>query len=59
MELDSKFTSHFNKLSKMAFQDAKAGRLEGPIDTSSVTAMLKSMGLAESTEKGDSELFKK
>lgn len=28
-----------------ALNDAKAGRLEGPIDTTSVESMLKSMGL--------------
>lgn len=28
-----------------ALEDAKSGRTEGPIDTSSVKAMLKSMGL--------------
>ncbi len=28
-----------------SLNDAKAGRLEGPVDTSSVDAMLKSMGL--------------
>lgn len=34
-----------NDVTKTAFEEAKAGRLEGPIDTSSVDAMLKSMGL--------------
>ena len=34
-----------NEVTRGAFEDAKAGKLEGPIDTSSVEAMLKSMGL--------------
>ena len=34
-----------NEITKAAFEEAKAGKLEGPIDTSSVEAMLKSMGL--------------
>ncbi len=34
-----------NDITKSALEDAKAGKLEGPIDTSSVEAMLKSMGL--------------
>lgn len=34
-----------NELTRQAMEDAKAGRTEGPIDTSSVDAMLKSMGL--------------
>ena len=34
-----------NELTKTSFEEAKAGKLEGPIDTSSVEAMLKSMGL--------------
>ncbi len=34
-----------NEVTKAAFEEAKAGKLEGPIDTSSVEAMLKSMGL--------------
>ncbi len=34
-----------NELTKAAIEDARAGKLEGPIDTSSVEAMLKSMGL--------------
>lgn len=34
-----------NELTKAAFDEAKAGKLEGPIDTSSVEAMLKSIGL--------------
>lgn len=34
-----------NEETRLSFEDAKAGRLEGPIDTSSVEAMLKSMGL--------------
>lgn len=34
-----------NEITKASFEDAKAGNLEGPIDTSSVEAMLKSMGL--------------
>ena len=34
-----------NEITKTAFKEAKAGKLEGPIDTSSVEAMLKSMGL--------------
>lgn len=34
-----------NEVTKASFEEAKAGKLEGPIDTSSVEAMLKSMGL--------------
>ena len=34
-----------NEITKAAFEEAKAGKLEGPIDTSSVETMLKSMGL--------------
>ena len=34
-----------NEMTKDALQEAKAGKLEGPVDTSSVEAMLKSMGL--------------
>lgn len=34
-----------NEVTKAAIEDAKAGKLEGPVDTSSVEAMLKSMGL--------------
>ena len=34
-----------NEITKAAFEEAKAGKLEGPIDTSSVEAMLNSMGL--------------
>lgn len=34
-----------NEETKAAFEEVKAGNLEGPIDTSSVEAMLKSMGL--------------
>lgn len=34
-----------NEVTKAAFEEAKAGKLEGPIDTSSVESMLKSMGL--------------
>lgn len=34
-----------NETTRQAFKDAKAGKTEGPIDTSSVEAMLKSMGL--------------
>lgn len=34
-----------NATTKAAIEEAKAGKLEGPIDTSSVEAMLKSMGL--------------
>ena len=34
-----------NEMTKAALQEAKAGKLEGPVDTSSVEAMLKSMGL--------------
>lgn len=34
-----------NETTIAALNDAKAGRLEGPIDTSSVEAMLKSMDL--------------
>lgn len=34
-----------NEITKASLADAKKGKLEGPIDTSSVEAMLKSMGL--------------
>lgn len=34
-----------NEVTIAAMEDAKAGNLEGPIDTSSVEAMLKSMDL--------------
>ena len=34
-----------NDITKAALEEAKAGKLESPIDTSSVEAMLKSMGL--------------
>lgn len=34
-----------NEVTRQAFEDAKAGRTEGPIDTSSVEAMLKSIGV--------------
>ncbi|MBD5237817.1 MAG: toxin-antitoxin system protein [Bacteroidales bacterium] len=34
-----------NAITIASLEDAKRGRLEGPIDTSSVEAMLKSMGL--------------
>lgn len=34
-----------NDLTRQSFEDAKAGRTYGPIDTSSVENMLKSMGL--------------
>lgn len=34
-----------NDITKESFEEAKAGKLEGPIDTSSVDAMLRSMGL--------------
>lgn len=34
-----------NEVTKASLEEAKAGKLEGPIDTSSVEAMLKSMGL--------------
>lgn len=34
-----------NEATKAAFEEAKAGKFEGPIDTSSVESMLKSMGL--------------
>lgn len=34
-----------NEVTKAAFEEAKAGKLEGPVDTSSVDAMLKSLGL--------------
>ena len=33
-----------NEETQAAFEEAKAGKLEGPIDTTSVDAMLKSMG---------------
>lgn len=34
-----------NELTKAAIEEAKAGKHEGPVDTSSVETMLKSMGL--------------
>ncbi|MCM1489328.1 MAG: toxin-antitoxin system protein [Muribaculum sp.] len=34
-----------NEATRLSFEDAKTGRTEGPIDTSSVEGMLKSMGL--------------
>lgn len=34
-----------NEITRQAFEDAKAGRTEGPIDTSSVDTMLKSIGV--------------
>lgn len=34
-----------NEETVASFKDAKAGKTEGPIDTSSVDAMIKSMGL--------------
>ncbi len=34
-----------NDITVAAFEDAKAGKLEGSIDTSSVDAMLKSIGI--------------
>ncbi len=34
-----------NEITKVAMAEAKAGKLGGPIDTSSVETMLKSMGL--------------
>jgi hypothetical protein len=34
-----------NEITLAAMKDAKEGKLEGPIDVSSVEAMLKSMGL--------------
>ncbi len=34
-----------NEITKASFEEAKAGNLEGPIDTSDVESMLKSMGL--------------
>ena len=34
-----------NEVTLAAMKDAKEGKLEGPIDTSSVESMLKSMGL--------------
>lgn len=34
-----------NDVTRAAFEEAKSGKLEGPIDTSSVEAMLKSMDL--------------
>lgn len=34
-----------NEVTEASFEEAKAGKLEGPIDTSSVDAMIKSMGL--------------
>ena len=34
-----------NEVTKAAFEEAKACKLEGPVDTSSVEAMLKYMGL--------------
>lgn len=34
-----------NATTKAALEEAKAGKLEGPVDTSSVSSMLTSMGL--------------
>lgn len=34
-----------NEITRAALEEAKSGKLEGPIDTTSVEAMLKSMGL--------------
>lgn len=34
-----------NEVTKAAFEEANAGKLEGPIDTTSVDSMIKSMGL--------------
>lgn len=34
-----------NEVTRAALEEAKSGKLEGPIDTSSVEAMLKSMNL--------------
>lgn len=34
-----------NETTRQAMEDAKAGKTEGPIDTSSVEAMLKSIGV--------------
>lgn len=34
-----------NEITRRAFEEAKAGKTEGPIDTSSVDAMLKSIGI--------------
>lgn len=34
-----------NDVTRASFEEAKAGKLEGPIDTTSVDTMLKSMGL--------------
>lgn len=34
-----------NEKTKVAYDEAKAGKLEGPVDTSNVESMLKSMGL--------------
>lgn len=34
-----------NEATRQAMEDAKAGKTEGPIDTSSVEAMLKSIGV--------------
>lgn len=34
-----------NETTRAALEEAKAGKLEGTVDTSSVSAMLKSMGL--------------
>lgn len=34
-----------NEITRQSFEDAKAGKTFGPIDTSSVENMLKSMGL--------------
>ncbi len=34
-----------NEVTRRAMEDAKAGKTEGPIDTSSVDAMLKSIGV--------------
>lgn len=34
-----------NEITRAALEEAKSGKLEGPIDTTSVETMLKSMGL--------------
>lgn len=34
-----------NEVTRASFEEAKAGKLEGPIDTTSVDTMFKSMGL--------------
>ena len=42
--LDAVYHEH-NEVTRQAMIDAKAGRTEGPINTSSVEAMLKSIGV--------------